>query len=86
MNIYTTKFFARCPANGARIEYDLKIQTGKVIPVEDINDFVDNIKQGFHEDIADSLAFKFGGAQVLIAHHHGVGIETIRPHLAHWGE
>lgn len=85
MNIYTTKFFARCPVNRARIEYELKIQTGNVIQVEDIIDFVETLSEGYHEDVADKLLTRFGGSQVLKAHHHGVDIETIRPHLAHWG-
>lgn len=85
MNIYTTEFFARCPVNGARITYTLTIRTAVVIKAEDITKFVDNICEGLHEDIADSLLDRFGGLQRLKAEHHGVYIETIRPHVAHWG-
>ena len=85
MNIYTTGFFAKCPVNGARITYSLTIHTGIVIKAEDITDFIDGIGEGLHEDIADSLLDRFGGSQRLKADHHGVHIETIRPHMAHWG-
>ena len=84
MNIYTTQFFAACPVNGARITYTLTICTGLVIKAEDITGFVDSIGQGLHEDIADSLLDRFGGSQRLKAEHHGVHIETIRPHIAQW--
>lgn len=84
MNIYTTQFFVKCPVNGARISYALSIHTGDVIKAEDITSSVDSIGQGLHEDIADDLFARFGGSQRLIADHHGVHIETIRPHAAHW--
>lgn len=84
MNSYTTHFNAKCPVNGARISYTLSIHTGNVIKAEDITGFVDAIGSGLHEDIADSLLDRFGGSQRLIADHHGVHIETIRPHSAHW--
>ena len=84
MNIYKTKFFARCPANGVRIEYSLTIQTGNVIEVEALISEVESIKSGLHEDIADRLLSAFGGSQVMTADHHGVNIQTIRPHMAHW--
>lgn len=84
MNTYKTKFFAKCPANGIRVEFELTINTGSVIPVEDILAEVEGIKTGFHEEIADSLQQRFGGSQTLIADHHGVRIETTRPHCAHW--
>lgn len=86
MNTYKTQFFAKCPANGVRISYDLTINTGSVIKVEDLIDEVGSIGEGLHEQIADRLHSKFGGSQVLKADHHGVRIETIRPHLAHWSK
>jgi len=86
MNIYTTQFFASCPVNGARITYNLSIHTGNVIKAEDITGFVDGIKEGFHEAIAESLFNRFGGSQRLKAEHNGVHIETIRPHAAHWSK
>ena len=84
MNIYKTKFFATCPVNGARIEYCLTIQTGQVIEVEALIAEVESIKSGLHEAIADRLLSAFGGSQVMTADHHGVNIQTIRPHAAHW--
>lgn len=84
MNTYRTQFFARCPANGIRITYNLTISTGLVIEAEKIIDAVERIEEGMHEDIADRLLNELGGQQVLKADHHGVQIETIRPHLAHW--
>lgn len=86
MNTYKTKFFAFCPVNEARIEYALEIQTGIVIKVEDIIDAVTLLSRGFHEEIADQLHKEFGGTQTLKASHHGVDIETIRPHIAHWAK
>lgn len=84
MNIYRTKFVAVCPVNGLAIAYALEIQTGEVIRVEGIIRKADSILAGLHEDIADQLYAAFGGSQRLKATHHGVDIETIRPHLAHW--
>lgn len=86
MNIYTAEFFANCPNNGARVKYELRIQTGEVIPVEQINAKLNGISDGYHEEIADELQQSLGGTQTLRAHHHGVHIETIRPHLAHWSK
>lgn len=81
MNIYTVKFHAKCPANGAWIEYTLKIHTGSVIKAESLLNSVHNLRQGYHENLADYLHKMFGGSQTLEAHHHGVTIETMRPHL-----
>lgn len=78
MNIYTTEFFAVCPVNGARIKYELTIETTEVIKVEQINDEVLLLDKGFHEDFADQLIRVFGGKQTLKADHHGVRIHTIR--------
>ena len=36
------------------------------------------IRTGYHETIADALHKQFGGSQVLMAHHHGVDIKTVR--------
>jgi len=84
VNTYRTKFWARCPVNQQAIDYALRIDTGEVIPAERIREEVERIVSGLHEEIADGLHAKFGGSQTLTAHHHGVDIETIRPHLAHW--
>lgn len=84
MNTYKTKFHAQCPVNQCWIEYGLTINTGEVIKVESILDCVHSLRSGYHEDFADLLEKRFGGSQTLTAEHHGVRIETIRPHLAHW--
>lgn len=84
MNRYRTEFFAKCPNNGLRIKYQLEIVAGEKVMVEDIIAAVDALSSGFHEDIADQLHARLGHQQVLTAHHHGVDIETIRPHVAHW--
>lgn len=84
MNTYRTKFFAQCPVNGVRIEYALTIHTGELIQVEAILAAVAQKQSGFHEAIADNLQLALGGTQVLLADHHGVQIETTRPHVAHW--
>lgn len=78
VNTYSTDFFAKCPTNGVRIAYRLKIETRDVVAVEEIIEFVESVRLGFHEDIADSLFAKFGGLQTLTADHHGVTIETKR--------
>lgn len=79
MNTYRAEFHARCPANGARIHYRWTLATDKVVRVETINDALEAITRGFHEDIANDLHRAFGGQQTLIAEHHGVHIETTRP-------
>ncbi len=77
VNTYSTKFFAVCPANGIRIEYDLLITSGKTILVESILRAIDR-QAGYHEDIADQLHALLGGDQVLTANHHSVTITTYR--------
>lgn len=78
VNIYTTQFFSRCPNNGIRIKYTLRIETENVLHVEAIVDSVERIGNEYHENIADALLDEFGGAQTLMADHHGVAIETKR--------
>lgn len=79
MNIYRRQFVAACPNNGESIIYQLSIEAGdRMIPVEHIVTATALHKKGFHEAIADELFERFGGRQVLKAHHHGVDIETIR--------
>ncbi len=78
MNAYTTEFFTDCPNNGLRIKYRLRIETGEMIPVEQIIAKVQAIGEGFHEHVADELFEAFAGVQTLTADHHGVTIETTR--------
>lgn len=78
-NRYSHQFVASCPNNGAMIIYSLVIETqGRMIQVEHIVTATSLIKQGYHEQIADELHRRFGGRQILKAHHHGVDIETVR--------
>jgi hypothetical protein len=78
LNIYRHKFIAACPANGAQIAYELVIETDKMIHVEHITTAAALHKSGYHEEIADDFAQRFGGKQTMKAHHHGVDIETRR--------
>lgn len=80
MNKYSRIFVAACPNNGEAIIYDLTIEVPAecMIQVEHIVTATALIKRGFHEQIADELHRRFGGRQVLRAHHHGVDIETVR--------
>lgn len=78
MNIYTASFSSRCPVNDAMIWYTLRIETERRLMVEAIQAQLENIKPGFHEDIADEMLVKFGGYQIITAIHHGVQIETRR--------
>jgi hypothetical protein len=78
MNIYRYKFYAKCPNNGQIIEYWFELTTGRMIPVEDIVGYCKKFSETFHEKAADDLMAQFGGAQRLVAFHHGVEIETRR--------
>lgn len=79
MNVYSTRFFSICPNNGARIDYELNIETDQTIQVEDLIDAVTLLNRGYHEEIADQLFREFGGRQTLSADHHGVAIKSVRP-------
>lgn len=79
MNRYSTTFMAKCPVNDQIIRYALSIEAPGRILVEEIIAAVDALPMaGFHEDIADALVKTLPGRHTLIAHHHGVDIETVR--------
>jgi hypothetical protein len=78
MNIYRQKFTAVCPNNERVVDYLLTIRSRKVIMVEEIQTAVCDLR-GYHEEFADKLFARFGGQQVISAHHHGTDIETERP-------
>ena len=84
MNVYTVKFFARCPRNGIRVEYTLTIERSEEddadghLLVEELVDTVSLLDRGMHEELADQLHREFGGRQTLVADHHGVTIKTVR--------
>lgn len=77
-NIYRRHFSAQCPNNGKAILYELEIETNKLIQVEDVIAETTGDQTVYHETLADSLFARFGGRQILKAHHHGVDIETRR--------
>jgi hypothetical protein len=80
VNTYTAEFFAKCPANAARVKYTLTIETTEMLMVEDINAALlrDEFREGYHEQMADRLAQLLPGRQTMRAFHHGVSIETTR--------
>lgn len=79
MNIYTQRFWAICPRNKRPVDYVLSIETDEQIMVEDLQQFVETLKEGYHEQFAADLHTRFGGMQTLDAHHHGTHIRTVRP-------
>ncbi|MBX9404541.1 hypothetical protein K5E40_02475 [Pseudomonas baetica] len=78
MNIYRHTFAAVCPADGETIIYQLELRSPSMIHVEHIKTATALIKQGWHEQIADSLSETLSGDQTIIATHQGVEIETVR--------
>lgn len=78
MNIYRHTFVAACPADGELIIYQLEVRSPKMIHVEHIKAATANIKNGWHEQIADRLSETLGADQTIIATHQGVEIETVR--------
>jgi hypothetical protein len=79
LNIYTQHFTAECVNNSHTVAYDLTIESRTTIMVEDIQSEVSKLKRGYHEHFADSLYARFGGKQMITAHHHGTDITTVRP-------
>ncbi|MFK3941902.1 hypothetical protein ACI2KC_09470 [Pseudomonas monteilii] len=77
-NVYRHTFTAVCPSDAEVIIYSLEIRSRSMIRVEHIKTATALIKQGWHEQIADDLAERFGGDQVIKAVHQGVEIETVR--------
>lgn len=78
MNIYRHTFAAVCPADGETIIYRLELRSTLMIHVEHIKTATALIRQGWHEQIADSLAETLGGDQTIVATHQGIEIETLR--------
>lgn len=78
LNVYRYTFTARCPIDGASIEYRLQIEAVTPIKAEQIVAECTFNQPEFHEGIADLLFEKIGGRQVLMATHTGVEIETRR--------
>lgn len=78
LNIYTTTFVARCPNDGAVIEYRLEIRTPETLMVERINEATRGHEVGIQEQIADQLHDTFGGELRMWGTHQGVDIESVR--------
>lgn len=60
------------------IIFDVEIRSEKMVLVEHIVTACALHAKAYHETIADDLFQRFGGYQVIKAHHHGVDIESIR--------
>lgn len=78
MNTYRHTFAAVCPADGETIIYQLELRSPSMIHVEHIKMATALIKQGWHEQIADSLSETLSGDQTFIATHQGIENETLR--------
>jgi hypothetical protein len=77
-NHYRFTFYARCPSDGARIEYAVSILIKLTLPVEELRAFCAQQDGKFQESIADAMHEQFGGRQVITATHQGVQITTER--------
>lgn len=83
-NEYRQFFNLPCVNNGEVIAYELTLTTygSHVIMVEElqheVREVCPKLAKPYHETIADHLYDRFGGYQVIKAHHHGTHIETIR--------
>jgi hypothetical protein len=78
MNRYAFTFYARCPSDGAVIEYAAVILAKRTLPVEDLRAFCAGQDGKFQEAIADAMQDAFGGRQTITAVHQGVTITTER--------
>lgn len=78
MNLYTHKFTAICPKDGAKISYTFLINHSEFIAVESIKEACIFHEPIYHEDIADKLKKELPGYHSLIAKHSGVEVVTIR--------
>ena len=77
-NIYRFKFSARCPADGANIEYAAEICANTMIRVESIHLHLTDIKEGFQEELADAMHAAFGGKLSIRGVHQGIEILSLR--------
>ena len=77
-NRYKYLFHAECPSNGLLIQYELSIETHRMIDVFEIQKITDRFDRGFQEEFADALYEAFMGHQVMRADHHGFSIVTVR--------
>ncbi len=82
-NHYQHVFSCKCPNNGIDIVYRLEIAlpADQIVMVEKIVAACAAVETSYHEALADALILELGGQQTLYAHHHGVGITTLRGSL-----
>lgn len=81
LNEYRQRFAAPCCVNGLPVSYELTIWTADLVMVEEIQAAVAAaaaLPQPYHETMADYLADRLGGLQVMRAHHHGTDLVTRR--------
>ncbi len=79
-NHYQHVFSCKCPNTGKVVIYRLEITlpAAQILMVEKIVEVCAEREESYHEALADELLAKLGGMQILYAHHHGVGITTLR--------
>jgi hypothetical protein len=79
LNTYQLRFQARCPVNGALIDYDWQISVEDTVVIRaeamEAASFPDVC---MHEFLADTLAGQFPGMHTLCASHGKVRITTTR--------
>lgn len=74
MNVtHELTFARRCPVNDALDRYELRVETTRLVKVEDILAAVDALpEKAFQEDITTTLAAKLGCQVTTIGYHSGV--------------
>lgn len=86
MNTYRMTFSRRSPQSGDEIAYRLTVQCHDPIKPEALREEVEALPaEGFHEDLADRLAYAIPGTHTLVAMHRGVEIMTQRGKGRHYG-
>ena len=78
MNYYNYNFWAKCPADGKSIQYELQIKHSEMIMAEDIVAACDFVSPMYQENIADYLAETLPGEIRVIGTHSGVEVEKVR--------
>lgn len=71
--IHETTFARRCPVDDAQDLYELRVETNRVVKVEDILAAVEALpEKAFQEDITKALAAKLGCTVTTVGYHSGV--------------
>jgi hypothetical protein len=80
MNTYETRHTALCPNGELKDHYDIKVESGEIIPVEFIIQALKELPQkAYQEDIADNLRAKLGASVTVVGWHFSVKITSYRP-------